>query len=190
MDRKDSKQTITQLTNDKTTHSQPGSEGGASKDSGTWAAAKTRSEGLWVRMTDLYGHKFSSQFGKSPSDTWVRCLEGLTPEQIAQGLNAIVSNPTPWPPGAAEFRALCLGTSKTLADHQNAVIDQAAAKLEAERQRERLRLRDENRAARTRARGEHVLSSLYQKMGWNRGESKNMAENPTELDSQEQKKAG
>lgn len=177
----DTQKTITELTQAKTIPSPQPSEGEARKDSAKWAAAKTRSEGLWVRMTDLYGHKFTSQFGKSPSDTWVRCVEGLTGDQIAKGLQRIVDNPTEWPPGAAEFRALCLGKHQTEAEREQAALEAQVARQAAETQRNRLRLRDENRRQRAKAMGDSTMANLYQKLGWGR----NSDENPAREGSQE-----
>ena len=57
----------------------------------------------------MYGHKFASQFGETPDDTWVTCLRGISPRQIADGLNACLESHPVWPPGAAQFRGLCLG---------------------------------------------------------------------------------
>ncbi len=62
-------------------------------------------------MTSLYGHRWTSSFGEStdPDGVWARALEGVTPRQIADGLNAVVRSGLDWPPSAPEFRKLCLG---------------------------------------------------------------------------------
>jgi len=39
----------------------------------------------------------------------VSCLRGITPRQIADGLNNCLEMHPEWPPGAAQFRAACLG---------------------------------------------------------------------------------
>ena len=61
----------------------------------------------------MYGHKFISQFGDTPDDTWVRCLEGITPQEMAKGLELCLEAHTEWPPGAVEFAALCRGENSS-----------------------------------------------------------------------------
>lgn len=64
---------------------------------------------LWTKLTAMYGHKFTAQFGKSPDETWITCLVGIGGREIANGLNACLEEHPVWPPGAAQFRALCIG---------------------------------------------------------------------------------
>lgn len=58
----------------------------------------------------MYGHKFTSQFGESVNTTWVACLVNLNDIDIKQGLESCLKNYPVWPPGAAQFRALCEGS--------------------------------------------------------------------------------
>lgn len=63
---------------------------------------------LWLRMTELYGHKWTSVHGESDtSDTWGKVLFGLGREQLAAGMQACAKSDDPWPPSAPEFRAMC-----------------------------------------------------------------------------------
>lgn len=63
---------------------------------------------LWVLMTDLYGHKWTSSHGLSDaSGNWGRALAGITHEQIAIGAQACALSGAAWPPSAPEFRAMC-----------------------------------------------------------------------------------
>ena len=71
--------------------------------------AESLTDKAWTKLTAMYGHKFASQFGETPDDTWVTCLRGISPRQIADGLNACLESHPVWPPGAAQFRGLCLG---------------------------------------------------------------------------------
>lgn len=63
---------------------------------------------LWLRMTEVYGHKFTSSYGTEPNESWARCLAELNPHQIAQGLSRLTDREDTWPPTAIEFRNLCL----------------------------------------------------------------------------------
>lgn len=64
---------------------------------------------LWQRMTEIYGHQWSSQQGDEPNDTWARGLDGLSPQQFAHGLQALFTRSELWPPNLVEFRQLCTG---------------------------------------------------------------------------------
>lgn len=67
---------------------------------------------LWVKMTELYGHRWTSSFGVSadPDHSWATVLGGLNKDQLAHGLNALVArgDEFDWPPPAHVFRAMCL----------------------------------------------------------------------------------
>lgn len=68
---------------------------------------------LWVRMAEIYGHRWTSAYGDDPegqaAHTWAKGLAGLRPEQLASGLTSCLASADPWPPTLPEFRALCLG---------------------------------------------------------------------------------
>lgn len=64
---------------------------------------------LWQRMTEIFGHRWVSSFGDEPNESWCRCLADVTPEQIGQGLNALIRDNDEWPPTAIQFRNLCTG---------------------------------------------------------------------------------
>lgn len=67
---------------------------------------------VWLSMLARYGHKWATGFGRTPSrvtsEVWAHDLAGLTPDQVAHGLQALRSRTGEWPPTAPEFRALCL----------------------------------------------------------------------------------
>jgi hypothetical protein len=56
----------------------------------------------------MYGHRWTSQQGEEPNDTWIRGTYGLTTDQIARGLSQCVNLAHDWPPTLPEFRKLCL----------------------------------------------------------------------------------
>lgn len=62
---------------------------------------------LWLRMTEVYGHQWVSQYGDEPCESWCRMLADVAPDMIAQGLNCLVELDSDWPPNAAVFRKLC-----------------------------------------------------------------------------------
>jgi hypothetical protein len=68
---------------------------------------------LWLRMTEIYGHKWTSAYGedaeKGAGHTWAKGLASITPRQIANGISSAISSSDSWPPTLPEFRKLCLG---------------------------------------------------------------------------------
>jgi len=64
---------------------------------------------LWQRMTEIYGHRWTSSFGDEPNESWCRCFSGVAPEAIGAGLNSLLDREDNWPPTAIEFRNLCAG---------------------------------------------------------------------------------
>lgn len=73
---------------------------------------------FWRRMTDIYGHRWTAPHGESSEagsgDTWAKGLAGVTPQQLAAGLEACIVRADPWPPTLPEFRALCFGIPSLL----------------------------------------------------------------------------
>ena len=68
---------------------------------------------LWVRMAEIYGHRWVSAFGAASdgetASTWAKGLAGITASQLGDGLKASIASADPWPPTLPEFRARCLG---------------------------------------------------------------------------------
>lgn len=69
---------------------------------------------LWLRMTQIYAHRWTAPHGESPdaegssAETWAKGLAGLSGAHLAAGLRACITRADPWPPTLPEFRALCL----------------------------------------------------------------------------------
>lgn len=65
-----------------------------------------------MKMTEMYGHRWTSSFGDKadPESAWATVLQGLTGQQLANGLNVLVhkGEEFDWPPPANVFRSLCL----------------------------------------------------------------------------------
>jgi hypothetical protein len=72
----------------------------------------SRMRTLWLRMAEIYGHRWTSSFGDNPDQgagvTWAKGLEQLTPTQLAHGLSAAITSTDGWPPTLPEFRAMCM----------------------------------------------------------------------------------
>lgn len=76
-------------------------------------AVPQRIRTLWLRMTECYGHRWTSAYGEDAGAgaglTWAKGLAKLTPEQLARGITAAIASADPWPPTLPAFRSLCLG---------------------------------------------------------------------------------
>lgn len=76
------------------------------------ALAQTATRTLWVRMAEIYGHRWTSAYGDNPNEgaaqTWAKGLGGIHPRQLADGLRNCLASADPWPPTLPEFRAMCL----------------------------------------------------------------------------------
>lgn len=70
---------------------------------------------LWLLMTDLYGHKWTSVHGLADeNETWGKVLGGLDKYQLAHGVKSWVNQGTEeskWPPDAPTLRMFCLSAS-------------------------------------------------------------------------------
>lgn len=74
---------------------------------------------LWERMVAIYGHAWTSVHDVSPNDddgkltlsgdTWAKALIGVTPQQLADGLQACIAEGAEFPPAVGRFRGMCLG---------------------------------------------------------------------------------
>ncbi|HWH86176.1 MAG TPA: hypothetical protein VNV36_05290 [Pseudomonas sp.] len=62
-------------------------------------------------MAEFYGHRWTSSFGviADSEHTWAKVLSGVTGEQLANGLHALVERAAEfdWPPPANVFLSLC-----------------------------------------------------------------------------------
>lgn len=63
---------------------------------------------LHLRMTEIYGHRWTSAYTRESLETWAKGLAGLSAEQVGVGVSACISGAHAWPPTLPEFRALCL----------------------------------------------------------------------------------
>jgi len=86
-----------------------------SDDSTQSSSASTKlMDRLWLLMTGMYGHKWTSVQGTSDElGIWGKCLHDINGRQIAQGMHFCATrqgDQAAWPPSAPEFREMCLST--------------------------------------------------------------------------------
>lgn len=64
-----------------------------------------RARRLWLRMTEMFGHRWTTHYGNEPTTTWVSGLATLTDQQIARGLRTTATAGHDWPPSLPQFYA-------------------------------------------------------------------------------------
>lgn len=113
---------------------------------------------VWLLMTRLFGHKWTSQFGDQidPGNVWAASLKGLSKEQVKHGLNCLVLQGAEWPPSAPEFRKLCTGQDEVSWEHKR--IERAEEEWRG--MKNEWRLTDQNKKARARAAGAKALADM------------------------------
>lgn len=69
-------------------------------------------ERFWLKMTEMYGHRWTSSYGDrvDHDSVWGKVLAGLNGNQLAAGLHELVERGAEfdWPPPANVFRSLCM----------------------------------------------------------------------------------
>lgn len=61
-------------------------------------------------MRDMFGTKFYSIYGHTPSDAWHAAISRLSDQQCARGLEALLNEKREFPPTLPEFATLCRDT--------------------------------------------------------------------------------
>lgn len=64
---------------------------------------------LWQRMIEAYGHKWVSNYGLTPNETWKAGLADMSTDEIKRGLIALKNfqDDDGWPPTLLQFVDLC-----------------------------------------------------------------------------------
>lgn len=69
-------------------------------------------DAVWVALSGLYGHKFTTAYGEDPQGIqgllWQAAIDDLSEDQLRHGLGRCLTRVDRWPPDAPEYRALCL----------------------------------------------------------------------------------
>lgn len=67
---------------------------------------------LWLRMAEIYGHKWTATYGADAAtgagSTWAKGLAGMDDSEFQAGIENCILSADPWPPTLPEFRAMCL----------------------------------------------------------------------------------
>jgi len=60
---------------------------------------------LWRRLADIWGARFTQQFGDSPNPTWTEALTPLPLDHAREALRTLIASGTPHPPTLPELVA-------------------------------------------------------------------------------------
>jgi len=69
---------------------------------------------LWVRMSQIYGAKWVSNYGEVPTQPWINLINNMPHEKIAHGLNEIIKEGDNWPASLAKFNKMCQSYRKPI----------------------------------------------------------------------------
>lgn len=58
-------------------------------------------------MTEIYGHRWVSSYGKIPNESWTLVLAGFEAEYIKRGIDRMLGANLEWPPTLTEFVNYC-----------------------------------------------------------------------------------
>lgn len=82
-----------------------------------WEKAKVNKQDielLWTTMREIYGHAWTSQFGKHDNGTWLVGLSYISQSDIKYGLQECLHSGEKWPPTLPQFRRMCLRVPPTV----------------------------------------------------------------------------
>ena len=71
------------------------------------SSTSERMKNFWLRMTKLFGSRWSSQFGDCDDGTWASALRGVTTPVLADAIGRIAMSGREFPPSLPEFLAIC-----------------------------------------------------------------------------------
>ena len=67
----------------------------------------TRSVLVWSRLIEIYGSKWTSNYGSHPSKMWIEAIARLSDAEIKLGLQKLASKDSPWVVNLGQFQAAC-----------------------------------------------------------------------------------
>jgi len=65
-----------------------------------------RMAALWVRMSEIYGHRWTSSYGEEPNKAWVDGLRDSPNDDFVRAVEYLKDGGDEWPPNLPEFKAL------------------------------------------------------------------------------------
>jgi hypothetical protein len=58
---------------------------------------------VWVRLREIYGDRFTREFGSVPSESWAAAIERMPDAEVVASLRALAEKGSPHPPTLGEF---------------------------------------------------------------------------------------
>ncbi len=93
---------------------------------------------LWRLLGQMYGHKFSEQYGPVPNEAWSAALAEVPPEGAKVALQRLIGAGSPFPPTLPEFIAVAR-TAKTATVLRHPILDHDKPQMTPEQIAERRR---------------------------------------------------
>ena len=90
-------------------------------------------------MASMFGPKWTSSYGDipDPDKVWQASLRDVSWEQMMEGMNRITQKGLEWPPGAPQFRKICLGQDEHWAHKvHNATVERQRGQRQIEQKRD------------------------------------------------------
>lgn len=62
---------------------------------------------LWFAMIKMFGSRWTREYGDVDDGSWLKALNGLTPEQLVTGTKRCIDSGREWPPSLPKFVSMC-----------------------------------------------------------------------------------
>jgi hypothetical protein len=59
---------------------------------------------LWILMTEMYGHRWTSSMGETPNETWTAACKVFGDQEWRNAVNMAKQSTDDWPPSLPTFR--------------------------------------------------------------------------------------
>lgn len=67
---------------------------------------------LWIRMAEIFGHKWTASYGDKPNEMWIYGLRNINKNEIKRGMSEMVNQGDSWPPSLTQFNKMCRSGAK------------------------------------------------------------------------------
>ncbi len=120
---------------------------------------ETNMKHIWLKMSQIYGHKWTSNYGDQDDDnTWLSGLQDIPEDMILAGLKKCLSRQDPWPPSLPEFRQMCLNMPSLEKVVQDVIHGNITNELSYMVQK---RIPSFDRQTKTEAQLKRIITTLY-----------------------------